>query len=109
MMTGMHANPIAFTVDEASRLATASRLSGTDVATFGYDGRGFLSRVAQTTGAEATTEPVYDSTGQVQLWKRQNAALSPSIFTYVFYLGGRPVAQLEIDDLGAESWPVPEH
>jgi RHS repeat-associated protein len=102
-------NFIDFTFDDASRLAAADRTSsGGDVANFLYDGRGFLRSAGEMAGdplAEAASvEPLYDSSGLLHALRHQPTPTDPVDTTYVFYLAGRPVSQLEIDGMGAESW-----
>ena len=107
--TGTGGNSVDFTFDDASRLAGADRTSsGGDVADFLYDGRGFLRSAVEMAGdplAEAASvEPLYDSGGLLHALRRRPSPTDPVDTTYVFYLAGRPVAQLEIDGTGAESW-----
>ena len=98
-------NLVDFSFDDASRLAAADRTSSGGGATdFLYDGRGFLRSAAETSGGTASVTPLYDSTGLLQALRRQPSSTNPVDTTYVFYLAGRPVAQLEIDGTGAETW-----
>jgi RHS repeat-associated protein len=103
--TGTGGNSVDFTFDDASRLAAADRTSsGGGAASFLYDGRGFLRSATQTAGGTASVTPLYDSAGLLHALRRQPAPTDPVDTTYVFYLAGRPVAQLLIDGTGAETW-----
>ena len=98
-------NLIDFTFDDASRLAGADRTSsGGGAASFLYDGRGFLRDASQTAGGTASVTPLYDSAGLLHALRRQPSPTDPVDTTYVFYLAGRPVARLEINGTGAETW-----
>jgi RHS repeat-associated protein len=98
-------NFIDFQFDDASRLAGADRTSvGGGAAAFLYDGRGFLRSATQTAGGTASVTPLYDSAGLLHALRRQPSPTDPVDTTYVFYFAGRPVAQLEIDGTGAETW-----
>jgi RHS repeat-associated protein len=103
--TGTGGNSVDFTFDDASRLAAADRTSvGGGAAAFLYDGRGFLRSATQTAGGTASVTPLYDSAGLLHALRRQPSSTDPVDTTYVFYLAGRPVAQLAIDSTGAEAW-----
>ena len=102
-------NFVDFTFDDANRLAEANRsTAGGDVADFLYDGRGFLRSAIEMAGdppAEAASvEPLYDSAGLLHALRKRPSPTDPVATTYVFYLAGRPVAQLEIDSSDNESW-----
>ncbi len=98
-------NLVDFTVDDASRLAAADRTaSGGGAASFLYDGRGFLRSATETAGGTASVTPLYDSGGLLHALRRQPSPTDPEATTYVFYLAGRPVAQLEIAGDKTETW-----
>jgi RHS repeat-associated protein len=98
-------NFVDFTFDDASRLAGADRTrSGGGAASFLYDGRGFLRSATQTAGGTASVAPLYESAGLLHALRRQPTPTDPVDSTYVFYLAGRPVAELRIDGTGAETW-----
>ncbi len=97
-------NFVDFTFDDASRLAAADHPASGASAAFLYDGRGFLRSATETAGGTASVTPVYDSAGLLHTLRRKPSPTDPLDTTYVFYLAGRPVAQLEIDGTGAETW-----
>ncbi len=98
-------NLVDFTFDDASRLTAADRTaSGGGAAAFLYDGRGFLRSATQTAGGTASVTPFYDSAGLLHALRRQPSPTDPEATAYVFYLAGRPVAQLQIDGTGTETW-----
>ncbi len=99
------ANVMDFAFDAASRLAAADRTaSGGGATAFLYDGRGFLRSATETTGGTASVTPLYDSAGLLHALRRQPSPTDPIDTTYVFYLAGRPVAQVQIDGTGTETW-----
>jgi RHS repeat-associated protein len=98
------ANPIDFVIDDEGRLGALDRFSQTDVVVLEYDGRSFLCRAEQTTGALARTEPVYDSQGRVMTLRRYASGTAVEEPVHYFYFAGRPVAQLAIDGGGLETW-----
>lgn len=98
------ANPIDFGIDDEGRLAALDRFGQTDVVALTYDGRSFLCRAEQTTGALARTEPVYDSQGRVMTLRRFASGTAVEEPVHYFYFAGRPVAQLAIDSGGLETW-----
>jgi RHS repeat-associated protein len=69
---------------------------------FSYDGRELLGTAVQAGGGTDSVDALYDSGGT--LHRLLHNASGASDAQYVFYLAGRPVAQLAIDDLGAETW-----
>ncbi len=97
-------NLIDFTFDDASRLTAADHPASGASAAFLYDGRGFLRSATQTAGGTASVTPLYDSSGLLHALRRKPSPTDPLDTTYVFYLAGRPVAQLQIDGTGTETW-----
>ena len=99
------ANHLDFTSDDASRLAGIDRGDGMTVfnsAVFHYDGRSFLRR-AEDPATGASVEPLYSSAGLLQALLEHDSPTGPDHRHTVFYLAGRPVAQLT-QDAGGESW-----
>ncbi len=97
-------NLVDFTFDDASRLSAAGHPASGASAAFLYDGRGFLRSATETAGGTASVTPLYDSSGLLHALRRQPSPTDPLDTTYVLYLAGRPVAQLEIDGTGTETW-----
>ncbi len=97
-------NLVDFTFDDASRLSAAEHPASGASAAFLYDGRGFLRSATQTAGGTASVTPLYDSAGLLHALRRQPTSTDPVETTYVLYLAGRPVAQLQIDGTGTETW-----
>ncbi len=97
-------NLVDFTFDDASRLSAADHPASGASAAFLYDGRGFLRSATQTAGGTSSVTPLYDSGGLLHALRRQPSPTDPEATTYVFYLAGRPVAQLQIDGTGTETW-----
>ncbi len=97
-------NLVDFTFDDASRLSAADHPASGASAAFLYDGRGFLRSATQTAGGTASVTPLYDSSGLLHALRRKPSPTDPLDTTYVFYLVGRPVAQLQIDGTGTETW-----
>ncbi len=97
-------NLVDFTFDDASRLAAADHPASGASAAFLYDGRGFLRSASETAGGTASVSPLYDSAGLLHALRRQPSPTEPTDTTYLFYLAGRPVAQLQIDGTGTETW-----
>ena len=71
-------------------------------ADFLYDGRSFL-RQGTDPDSGATVEPLYDSTGRLHALVEKDSPTAPERRHTLFYLAGRPVAQLTQDN-GAETW-----
>ncbi len=97
-------NLVDFTFDDASRLSAADHPASGASAAFLDDGRGFLRSATQTAGGTASVTPLYDSSGLLHALRRKPSPTDPLDTTYVFYLVGRPVAQLQIDGTGTETW-----
>ncbi len=97
-------NLVDFTFDDASRLTAADHPASGASAAFLYDGRGFLRSATQTAGGTASVTPLYDAAGLLHALRRKPSPTDPVDTTYVFYLAGRPVAQLQIDGTGTETW-----
>lgn len=94
------ANPIHFTINEKGRVTSATRTAPDpdDIATFTYDGRSYLTEANSTGSTTATITPTYGSEGL--LHQRHDGSNTETIF----YFGNRPIAILNVDDAGAESW-----
>ncbi|MGD2071848.1 MAG: RHS domain-containing protein, partial [Gemmatimonadota bacterium] len=98
------ANVIDFAAAAAGRLSSADRTAAGETAGFTYDGRSLLRRSDQTAGGTASVEPVYDSAGRVHAPRRKASSTADEELVLFVYLAGRPVAQLEIDTTGTETW-----
>jgi RHS repeat-associated protein len=98
------ANVIDFASDGEGRLSLVSRPAATETAAFSYDGRSFLQASEETAGGTSSVDPLYDSAGLLHALRRQSSPADPVEQVTVFYLAGRPVAQLAIDGTGAETW-----
>ncbi|MGD2115203.1 MAG: RHS repeat-associated core domain-containing protein, partial [Acidobacteriota bacterium] len=105
------ANVLDFATDTAGRLSGVTRSAAGEAVSFLYDGRSFLRRAEQTASGTASVEPVYDSAGRLHALRKKSSSTAPEALTLVFYLAGRPVAQLEIDPSGTETWTylTPDH
>ena len=73
-----------------------------DSAVFRYDGRSILRR-AEDPATGASVEPLYASSGLLQALLEHDSPSGPDHRNTVFYLAGRPVAQLT-QETGGESW-----
>ena len=73
-----------------------------DSSVFRYDGRSFLRR-AEDPASGASVEPLYDSSGVLHALLGHDSPTGPDHRRTVFYLAGRPVAQLAQEG-GGESW-----
>src|SRR5690606_33608863 len=97
-------NVIDFQNDDAGRLAGVGRAVASEAAGFSYDGRSYLTAAGATAGGSESVAPLYDSAGLLHALRRKDAPASAEELTVVFYLAGRPVAQVAIDGAAAESW-----
>ena len=94
------ANAIAFDWDDAGRLDQAAGPNGTSA--FLYDGRGFL-RSAGDAATAGTVTPTYDSAGLLHSLLREPDG-EPTRRYSIFYLAGRPVAQLATETGQPDRW-----
>jgi len=70
---------------------------------FEYDGRSYL-RQAGDLASTGTVQPTYDSGGLLHgLLRQEDAQATPRRY-HVFYLAGRPVAQLATEDQQTDRW-----
>ena len=101
-------NYLDLTFDAASRFSELDRGDGQEPptiyasATFLYDGRSFL-RHAEDPDSGATVEPLYDSAGLLHALVEKDSPTAPERRHTLFYLAGRPVAQLTQDG-ATETW-----
>ena len=94
------ANAIAFEWDDAGRLDQAAGPNGTSA--FLYDGRSFL-RAAGDAATAGTVTPTYDSAGLLRsIYREPNG--EPTRRYSIFYLAGRPVAQLATEAGQPDRW-----
>ena len=98
------ANILDFGSDAEGRLSAVGRTAASEAAAFTYDGRSFLQSAAATAGGSSSVEPLYDSSGVLHLLGRRPSSIDPEELVVFLYLAGRPVAQVEIDGTGAETW-----
>jgi RHS repeat-associated protein len=94
------ANLVDFAWDDAGRLAASTRPASGDTSPFLYDGRSFLRSAGATTGTVTST---YDSAGLLHALLREPAG-GPTRRYSVFYLAGRPVAQLATEAGQPDRW-----
>jgi len=94
------ANVIDFDWDDAGRLEQSTSPNGTSA--FRYDGRGFL-RFAGDAATVGTVTPTYDSSGILRSLLREPAG-DPTRRYSIFYLAGRPVAQLATESGQPDRW-----
>ena len=80
------------------------RTAASEAAAFAYDGRSYLRTAAETAGGSSSVEPLYDSAGVVHALRRRPSPTDPEELVVLFYLAGRPVAQLTIDGAATETW-----
>ncbi|MFW6012408.1 MAG: RHS repeat domain-containing protein, partial [bacterium] len=102
------ANVIELNNNEAGRLTTAARTAAGVSVSLLYDARSFLSRAVESADdpptEAASVEAVYDSDGLLHSLRRKASPSDPEESVVHFYLAGRPVAQLAVDDDGVEAW-----
>ena len=82
--------------------ASSQSTSPNGTSPFLYDGRGFL-RQAGDAGTAGTVTPTYDSSGLLHSLVRQPAGGPTRRYT-LFYLAGRPVAQLATESGQTDRW-----
>jgi len=96
-------NVVTFEYDDAGRLNQASRTGGA-TCPFVYDGRGFLRQAGTLSTTTGTVVPTYDSSGLLRALLKQPSATDPERRYHVFYLAGRPVAQLATETGASDRW-----
>ena len=98
------ANVLDFGAAADGRLSGVDRTAASETVGFAYDGRSFLRSAQETAGGTSSVEPLYDSAGLVHALRRRPSPSDPEELVVFLHLAGRPVAQVAIAGVGAETW-----